>query len=664
MSARRLATAVMALLTADVLLIVVTGSTSLGPGLSPVGALGFVGRLALLAAALWARVRVLPPRERRLAGAWTALLLLALPALAQLHLAGARLSGDGIMYYVYVRSLVKDGDVDFTNEYAHYGRLDREDLRVPTETGLRRSIFAIGPGLMWTPFFVAGEAVARAQAALGGTVDLSGYGPSHVNAVAFGNFAYGFLAVLLVHALLRRHFPPGVAFAAALLMWAATFLHWYMVHQPTMSHAVSACAAALVLWLWDRSREDRSTAGFALLGLALGLAMCVRWQNAVFGLLPAFDLARRAGREHPARLLAGAAALALGIVLGALPQMLAWNAIYGAWLLPYPPHGADFVRLGHPFLLQTLFSSRHGLLSWTPVLWAGFLGFIPLWRRRPMLAGPLLVPLLVMTYVNACSGDWWAGGSFSNRRFDGLLPALACGLAAMIDALRSWLRQRPRTVLALAVAPFAVWHTTLAVQASRGELPARDTVAFPRLAGGSARVVAEMVGSPPTWPASWLFAWRHDRPPAQYDRLVGQYLFYRQNNLRGLIPLGVAGDEVLLGEGWGDRTEKGGVAARVLLGRARLFAPLDAAEDLDVLWRVAADGPPTEIVVQVNGKTAGRLAADGGWRERRQRIPAAFWRRELNDVVLDPDGGRALVASVQVLRVHALPGDERGARDR
>ena len=69
--------------------------------------------------------------------------------------------------------------------------------------------------------------------------------------------------------------------------------------------------------------------------------------------------------------------------------MVAWKALYGMWLLPYPPHGADFVRLDHPFLLKTLFSSRHGLLSWTPVLWAGYLGFLPLLRRRPALALPL-----------------------------------------------------------------------------------------------------------------------------------------------------------------------------------------------------------------------------------------------------------------------------------
>jgi heme O synthase-like polyprenyltransferase len=55
--------------------------------------------------------------------------------------------------------------------------------------------------------------------------------------------------------------------------------------------------------------------------------------------------------------------------------MIAWNALYGMWLLPYPPHGTDFVRLDHPWVLETLFSSRHGLLSWTPVLGLGFLGF-------------------------------------------------------------------------------------------------------------------------------------------------------------------------------------------------------------------------------------------------------------------------------------------------
>src|SRR5919108_1212656 len=98
------------------------------------------------------------------------------------------MSGDGVMYYVYVRSLLKDGDVDFTNEYAHYGLLEREDLRVPTRTGHRRSVFSIGPALLWTPSFLLGDAVARVQGMRGESSDLSGYGPTYVNAVALGSF--------------------------------------------------------------------------------------------------------------------------------------------------------------------------------------------------------------------------------------------------------------------------------------------------------------------------------------------------------------------------------------------------------------------------------------------------------------------------------------------
>jgi hypothetical protein len=177
-------------------------------------------------------------------------------------------------------------------------------------------------------------------------------------------------------------------------------------------------------------------------------------------------------------------------------------------------------------------------------------------------------------------------------------------------------------------------------------------------------VVAEVAGSPPTWPASWLFAWRHDRPAAQYDLLVGRYLFFRQANLRGRIPLGTPGDEVMLGEGWGERTEKEGVPARVMAGRARLFAPLDVPEDLDVWWRFAAEGVPVEIVVSVNGRAAGRFLAEGSWREHRQRIPEAFWRRDLNHVVLAAPPGRALGAPVPLRRAPAPPGEERGMRER
>ena len=586
------------------------------------------------------------------------LLLLLLPALVHFHAGGGRVNGDGVSYYVYVRSLAKDADIDFTNEYAHYGLLAREDLAVPTPTGLRRSIFAVGPGLVWLPFFATGEAVARISS-LFHAVDLSGYGPCHVNAVALGSLLLGFAAVLLIHDVVARHFAPGVAVLTAGAIWLATFLYWYMVQQPTMSHAPSVFGAALVVWLWDRNRADRTPAGFALLGVVIGLAMCLRWQNAVLGLLPAFDLAVSLGRGLVRRALIGAGALGAGAIAGAFPQMAAWHVLYGQWILLDPPHGADFLRLGRPFILETLFSSRHGLLSWAPVLWLGYLGLGLLAHARRGLALPLLAPAALMTYVNMCSGDWWAGGSFGNRRFDSLLPVLALGMAASIEWLGAVVARRP-AVAAMALAVIASAANIALVEGTRGTTGPMTSAAA---AFSGARWMARTAGSPPTWPASWLFAWRHRLPPDRYDLLVGRYLFYRQNNLQGRVEVGGPADESLLGEGWGATASRDGADARAVATRARILAPLDVPEDIDVVVRAASDRP-MRVRLSVNGHDAGSFATGAAWADQRLAVPRAFWRRDLNDVMLEPEAGGVWIDSVDFLRAFVPEGQERGFRAR
>ncbi len=654
--AARITTALIVVVALDLFVILVTGTTSpLLLGRIETGALGVATRAALLLGLVWTRYGVRRRRGRPPPQVGVLVLLsLLLPTLVHFHVAGGRLNGDGLSYYVFVRSLNKDRDFDLTNEYTHYGMIERGDLQVLTRTGLRRSIYSIGPAICWTPFFVAGEGLARLESWLGGDVDLSGYGPHHRNAVALGGLSYGFAAILLIHSLLSRHFRPFTALLAALLAWLATFVHWYMVWQPTYSHGPSACLAAYVIWLWDRDRNSgRDAWGYFYLGAMLGLAMCVRWQNGVLLVLPGLELLRALLREPRAlRRLVGLGALCgAGVLIGVFPQMAAWKALYDEWLLRYPPHGADFVRLDHPWILNTLFSSRHGLLSWTPVLWFGYLGFCGLLLRRRPLALPLLAPLLIMTYVNFCAGDWWAGASFSNRRFDSLIPFLSLGLAVSIDVAWGWFRRRPALVLVLAGAPFVVWNVTLAEQVQRGMLPRDQPVAFQHLARGAAQVVSEAVGFPTTWPASWTFARSRRLGPDQFDLAVGKYLFYRQNNLGGHIELGIPGDEALLGEGWSRRLTHSARSARRLDGRARLLAPLDVPLDLELSVRSATAGESVPVRVLVNDVPAGQFMAGSEWGEHRIRTSRAFWRRELNDVVIETDGTPLFVDAVVFARV-------------
>jgi hypothetical protein len=140
------------------------------------------------------------------------------------------------------------------------------------------------------------------------------------------------------------------------------------------------------------------------------------------------------------------------------------------------------------------------------------------------------------------------------------------------------------------------------------------------LVAGNARVLAEAVGSPPTWPASWLFAWQHDTSPARYDGLVGRYLFYRQNNRGGRILTAAPDDEPMLGEGWGRVESKDGEEGRRVRGRARVFAPLDQGEDLEVKVRATRDRGWAKPLARERPE-AGRLAVGPGWSEPRLRSP-------------------------------------------
>jgi hypothetical protein len=191
-----------------------------------------------------------------------------------------------------------------------------------------------------------------------------------------------------------------------------------------------------------------------------------------------------------------------------------------------------------------------------------------------------------------------------------------------------------------------LWNGAVLAATWRGSVPIGTTVAFPRVVGAAAQVVSDAVGSPMTWPASWIFSWREGVPPGQYDRLVGRYLFYRQNNMGGRIDLGSAEDAAMLAEGWGEVQESGGRKGRVVSSRARLFAPLDVAEDLRIVFRATALDFPTTFVVAVNGHPVGRVRIEVTVTAAAAEAPAVLWHREINEVTLAPEGGRLLLEEV------------------
>ena len=466
-------------------------------------------------------------------------------------------------------------------------------------------------------------------------VNLEGRGPFHWNAVAIGSLFYGFLAVLLIQSLLRRYFPTTVAFAGALLTWLATQLHWYMVYQPWMAHALGTFTAALFIWFWDRSRLRRGFKDAFLLGLIGGLMACVRWQNGLILLLPFFDWLYCLWRRDREVLVAGTVFLG-GFLIGLAPQLIAWKIIYGYLFFLHPPHGTNFVRYSRPFPIELLFSSRHGLLTWTPILWLGFLGLIPLLKKRLTTVWMMTFCLVLITYLNMSVAEWWSANSFSNRRFDGALPILAFGIAASFGILSRFVSKRPALATLGLLAFCPIWTMLFMEQYHRHRIPIDDVVSFSEVAGNSAEILFEKVGYPFAWPANLLFARAHDTSPAKFDTVFGRYLYFIHRRPRTRLEIG-EDDGALIGEGFGRPQYRANRWVRVQRRRkARLFVPLAQDDALRVTLHLSVRPRPVVLSVKVNGQDAGRFLATPGFANYELPAPTQF-RAGINELTLEPE---------------------------
>jgi hypothetical protein len=424
--------------------------------------------------------------------------LLVFIFLLTLPLANPWVRGDGVGYYAYARAVLIEHNLNFERDY----RAANPTFRNPrvsesgeigqdfyTQTGHLENHFSVGPAILWSPFLLAAHGGVLLARALGSTVAADGYSLPYRVAMAVGTAAYGFLGLWLAFRITRQYCAERWALAAALGVWWSTSLPVYMYFNPSWSHAHSAFACALFLWYWHRTRIERTLAQWIVLGLAAGLMINVYYLNAVLLLVPLVevlgDFARALRSESSgvnvniAALATRAALFAAAMIVALLPTFVTRLVIYGS------PFASGYLSLGNwnwlsPELWNVLFSSNHGLLSWTPLVLFACAGLFLFWRRAPRAGGPLLLASLAFYYMVAAYPDWHGLSSFGNRFFVSLTPIFVIGLAAALERFaRLFARERVALVAAsVALAAFALWNLGLVYQWGTHLVPARGPVSW------------------------------------------------------------------------------------------------------------------------------------------------------------------------------------------
>jgi len=390
-----------------------------------------------------------------------------------LALSNMRVGGvDPIGYYVYLPSLIFDHDLDFADEYAHFqGVGDASPDQPRTATGKMPNPFAIGVAILWLPFFLVGH-----LAALVARLPTDGLSPPYQIAVYLGNVVYGFAGIVLIYRLIEREFAREIALLATVLIWFTSGVLYYLFPLVPMSHMPSMFIVALFITLWLIWRDEPTLAAYLALGAVAGLAALVRWQNALFLILPGADILSEARRRGVDRDL-GLHALTIGVAFLVVffPQMVVWKILYGSFVTV--PQGAGFVSWFKPDFFDVLFSSRHGLFSWTPIILLAVIGLF-MFPRKKRTAGYLLAAAFALQlYINSVAG--WVGWSFGMRRFINCSALFGLGLAALLTKLQQ--RIRPRYLVLVAIL-LIIWNMLFVVQYYFGLIPRDDYLTFEQFA--------------------------------------------------------------------------------------------------------------------------------------------------------------------------------------
>jgi hypothetical protein len=566
--------------------------------------------------------------------------------------ASMRPHGDGQYYFIYLRSMMFDGDFDFKNDYRLIG--NQYGFGTVRKTGRPKNLFSIGPAIYWLPFAAVGQAYCYTGTKLGYFIDpLDGTSLRFQKIVFFGSVFWGFAAMVLVVLFLRRRYGNAIATTTAIALVVASPLGWYILRQASFSHAISAFTVTAFVLYWEKTFLTRTGKQWAYLGFLLGLSMLVRSQDMTHVLLPLAEwvyLAYVGSRQRDFRglrlLVIRGCIFVVAILLAFSPQMVAWQVIFG-----YPvtiPLGKDFMQWKYSVWSEVLFSSRQGLFSWTPILYVSVIGLFCLAfykERKPLLqAGPLstiarhravsallFIGFAAQLYINGCPWDWWGGWAYGGRRFMSSTVYFAAGLGFFLFWLRGFVRRHGRFFIAATpvvfVALFAIFNLSLMDDYLNGKAyPDRNQLMQPRYEAAMLKVSKKLYktfGNLGSAPVNWIFALRSGGSFTDFDAVYGYELFFRRT--KETLELNYS--QLALG-GFGKKEARFfGRRARFVSGKEAVIAlpmrkPLDIRATLTlrpVSW--GKNVPKTHVRLSIGGHPLLATTLKPGWNSYSFKIP-------------------------------------------
>lgn len=376
------------------------------------------------------------------------LLFAGLPVFLANYFAGhPGISGwDAQFYYAYAGAIADGATLDLERAYSELQLRGADptvfDPQKRTPSGQVYNSYPLGHPLLHTPAAFLGSLIAIITE--GGR---NAFGPTAQLLYCLSALLGAALGIEAMRRTLLRHFPAGPLAISLYSLAGASMLGYYWFILPAHSHTSTLLVGGLTLALLCRLVESPESPRrlFAALGFLVAWAVMVRLQDLGAGLYALLVLAILVSAPvlTVGEKLQRAAALILTGLATFSIQLLHWRWKDGRWIpASYNDYSRfDFTQWNH---LQVLFSPRHGLFLWHPILAIAACGFVIAVLSRShardsftFVATALAGMFLSILGIGGFYSIWWFGDSFGSRPFLSVLPLFWIGLALLWERAES-----------------------------------------------------------------------------------------------------------------------------------------------------------------------------------------------------------------------------------
>lgn len=293
--------------------------------------------------------------------------------------------------------------------------------------------YSSGVAMLTTPFFLTTHIYQKATGQ-----PATGFTEPYFKTANYAAVFYFLIGIIFLFSYLKNFYRASSVIIALLVMFCTTHLFYYALIETLMSHVYSFTLFSILLWTMNKYINDARPKYIILLGLLIGFIILIRPINVLF-LFPAFFLNIRSWVDVKERFKLFFQArtiliVAVIVILVFIPQLAYYRYLSGNFFI-YTYGKEGFTSLLSPKILEVLFSTRNGLLLYTPVFVFFIISSLIMVFNKKINGYISLFSFLLMVYISASWWIWTWGCSLSMRPMVDILPLLVLPFVAFIDLI-------------------------------------------------------------------------------------------------------------------------------------------------------------------------------------------------------------------------------------